>query len=111
MAASATRAGGTHTSSMSMVIPGGRMAASSPCMPSRTRQSISMSSASRENRAALTGAAAGDRVAPAVGAQDRIGGLLQRARAPPAVSARNSMSSAAEVGGSSFHASGVPGML
>ena len=45
LAASATRAGGTQTSSMISGTPGRAHAASRPCMPSRTCQSISISSA------------------------------------------------------------------
>jgi hypothetical protein len=83
------------------------MAASSPCIPSRTRQSISISSASREN---CTGVWTCTALRPP---RARRISLAASSSGPSSsgVSARNSMSSAAEVGGSSFHASGTPGMF
>ena len=78
--------------------PGGRTAAISPCMPSRTRHSISICSGSRENgTAASPSASAAAASSSAEPPPDRRRGTPPAAPPSPV--------------GSSRHASGVPGMF
>ncbi len=97
---SAIRAGGTQTSSMISAVPSGRSRPISPWSPSRTLQLSSTASASRVNSGPRIVVRLASTPAPSRSSASRSA----------ASSERNSSSRAAEVGGSSFQYSGVPGI-
>ena len=97
---SAIRAGGTHTSSMISAVPGGLRRPISPWRPSRTLQLSLMVSLSRVN----SGPRMSSRLPRTSAAFASIAGRSASS------SERNSIRSAAEVGGSSSQCSGAPGI-
>ena len=99
---SAIRSGGTQTSSMISEVPGARKRPIRPCSPSRTVQETSTRSGSRVKSGGL------DQLVLAGGSPRRAATSLSSS---PSVSAPNSTSSAAEVGGSSSHSCGAPAMF
>ena len=93
--------GGTQTSSMISDAPGGTSRPSSPCIPSRTCQSISISRASRVNAGGRDELAA---------VEHAFGARASARRAPASSSAAELDQQRGRLGGSSFQCSGVPGM-